>query len=212
MALSNLFLPTPHRVFWSSKVKNATPQSNIKLFLKCRDLLHQAIHPVLLYSTNVSTGDIYLHIYTTHQRARHIFAPVFMVTYGLEPLLHSNCSNTQKDGSKKEYIVRKKMYRKLRRKARQAWAERERLNKEKRCKGKYEKEMLRFPLRGRGKKLLQWCSRRRGNSTFHPTPDTAVSANISLLVLAGSSQAVRQRSGKLRRDRLTARHSLSLIV
>lgn len=94
------------------------------------------------------------------------------------------------------------------------WEATERLNKEKRCKEKDEKEMLRFPLRGRGKKLLQWCSRRRekrrGNSTFHPTPYTAVSANISLL--AGSSQAVRRRSGKLRRDRLTARHSLSLIA
>lgn len=99
---------SPQSTFGRLKWKMQLLESNIKLFLKCWDLLHQAIHPVLLYSTNVSTGDIYLHIYTTHQRARHIFAPVFMVTYRLEPLLHSNCGNTQKDEGKKEYIVRSK--------------------------------------------------------------------------------------------------------
>lgn len=92
---------SPQSTFGRLKWKMQLLESNIKLFLKCRDLLHQAIHPVLLYSTNVSTGDIYLHIYTTHQRAWHIFAPVFMFTYRLEPLLHSNCSNTQKDEGKK---------------------------------------------------------------------------------------------------------------
>lgn len=98
---------SPQSTFGRLKWKMQLLESNIKLFLKCRDLLHQAIHPVLLYSTNVSTGDIYLHIYTTHQRARHIFAPVFMVTYRLEPLLHSNCGNTQKDEGKKRIYCEK---------------------------------------------------------------------------------------------------------
>lgn len=54
--------------------------------------------------------------------------------------------------------------------------------------------------------------RRLGNSTLHPSPATTVRANISLLVLAGSSQAVRGRSGKLQRDGLTVSLSLSLIA
>ncbi len=54
--------------------------------------------------------------------------------------------------------------------------------------------------------------KRLGNSTFHPSPVSTVGANISLLVLAGGSQAVRERSGKLQRDRLTVRLSVSLIA
>lgn len=72
--------------------------------------------------------------------------------------------------------------------------------------------------RGIKKRCYSKCSdgagreERLGNSTFHPSPATTVRANISLLVLAGSSQAVRERSGKLQRDRLTVRLSLSLIA
>lgn len=47
---------------------------------------------------------------------------------------------------------------------------------------------------------------------FHPSPVTTARANISLLVLAGSSQAVRERSAKLSRDRVTVRLSLGLIA
>lgn len=72
--------------------------------------------------------------------------------------------------------------------------------------------------RGMKKRCYSECSdgagreERLGNSTFHPSPATTVRANISLPVLAGSSQAVRERSGKLQRDRRTVRLSLSLIA
>lgn len=50
------------------------------------------------------------------------------------------------------------------------------------------------------------------NSMFYLSPVTTVRANISLLVLAGSSQAVRERSTKLQRDILTVRLSVGLIA
>ena len=52
--------------------------------------------------------------------------------------------------------------------------------------------------------------RDKGIALFHLSPVTTVRANISLLVLAGGSQAVRQRSGKLQRDGLTVRLSARL--
>ncbi len=66
-------------------------------------------------------------------------------------------------------------------------------------------------------KIFRQCAERKqgkrlGNSTFLLSPVLTVRANISLLVLAGGSQAVRERSGKLQRDKLTVRLSLSLIA
>lgn len=67
--------------------------------------------------------------------------------------------------------------------------------------------------RGIKKKLQESKSsekKRLGNSTFHPSTTPSVRANGSLLVLASGSQAVRERSGKLQRDRTTARLSFRL--
>lgn len=91
-------------------------------------------------------------------------------------------------------------------------------SEEERARGKKE-EMAQLPARVKGGKSSEGAGReqrkeekRLGNSRFHTSPVTTVRADISLLVLAGGSQAVRERSGKLQRDRPTVRLSLSLIA
>lgn len=105
-----------------------------------------------------------------------------------------------------------------RRKDRQAGRGREKGRAEKRPRGSKE-AMQQLPARVRGGKSSDRVrreererERRWGNSTSHPSPVATVRANISLLVLAGGSQAVRERSGKLQRDRLTVKLSLNLIA
>lgn len=56
----------------------------------------------------VHWGHLFAYLHHTSKSQTHFLLQYVQVTYRLEPLLHSNCSNTQKDEGKKEYIVRSK--------------------------------------------------------------------------------------------------------